>query len=126
MSRAIACRFPRSGGQYWFGKTCSGDREVRQLLRNPPQAITGDIVRAKIVNREQREGRTMSRGKITEILQRTQKRFVGTLARTGNEWMVHPDAPAAPGYNIADAEEFWDRTNRQDWDICERSQLGIS
>jgi Rieske 2Fe-2S family protein len=31
-----------------------------------------------------------------------------------------------PGYNIADAEEFWDRTNRQDWDICERSQAGVS
>jgi Rieske 2Fe-2S family protein len=42
------------------------------------------------------------------------------------EWMVHPDAPAKPGYNIADAEEFWDRTNRQDWDICERSQAGVS
>ncbi|MDA1081641.1 MAG: aromatic ring-hydroxylating dioxygenase subunit alpha [Gemmatimonadetes bacterium] len=42
------------------------------------------------------------------------------------EWMVHPDAPAAPGYNIADAEEFWDRTNRQDWDICARSQAGVS
>ena len=54
-------------------------------------AITGDIVRAKIINREQREGRVMSRGRITEILQRTQKRFVGTLAKLGNEWMVHPD-----------------------------------
>jgi Rieske 2Fe-2S family protein len=42
------------------------------------------------------------------------------------EWMVHPDAPHAPGYNIADAEEFWDTTNRQDWHICERSQLGVS
>jgi Rieske 2Fe-2S family protein len=42
------------------------------------------------------------------------------------EWMVHPDAPAAAGYNIQDAEEFWDRTNRQDWHICERSQLGVS
>ena len=42
------------------------------------------------------------------------------------EWMVHPDAPAAAGYNIQDAEEFWDRTNRQDWHICEQSQLGIS
>jgi Rieske 2Fe-2S family protein len=41
-------------------------------------------------------------------------------------WMVHPDSPAAPGYNIGDAEAFWDRTNRQDWDICERSQLGVS
>jgi Rieske 2Fe-2S family protein len=41
------------------------------------------------------------------------------------EWMVHPEAPAAAGYNIADAEEFWDVTNRQDWHICEQSQLGI-
>jgi Rieske 2Fe-2S family protein len=42
------------------------------------------------------------------------------------EWMVHPDAPGSPGYNIQDAEEFWDRTNRQDWHICEQSQLGVS
>ncbi|MGH7538775.1 MAG: aromatic ring-hydroxylating oxygenase subunit alpha [Gemmatimonadales bacterium] len=42
------------------------------------------------------------------------------------EWMVHPDSPAAPGYNIGDAEEFWDRTNQQDWHICERSQLGVT
>ena len=42
------------------------------------------------------------------------------------EWMVHPDSPASPGYNIQDAEELWDRTNRQDWHICEQSQIGIS
>ncbi|MGE5144008.1 MAG: SRPBCC family protein, partial [Acidobacteriota bacterium] len=42
------------------------------------------------------------------------------------EWMVHPDSPRSPGYNIGDAEEFWDRTNRQDWDISERSQLGVA
>jgi glycine betaine catabolism A len=42
------------------------------------------------------------------------------------EWMVHPDSPASPGYNIGDAEEFWDRTNRQDWHICQQSQLGVS
>jgi glycine betaine catabolism A len=42
------------------------------------------------------------------------------------DWMVNPAAPEAPGYNILDAEEFWDRTNRQDWHICEQSQLGVS
>ena len=41
------------------------------------------------------------------------------------EWLVHPDSAASPGYNIADAEEFWDRTNREDWHICEQSQLGV-
>jgi Rieske 2Fe-2S family protein len=51
---------------------------------------------------------------------------VGAMAsRVVCVWMVHPDAPEAPGYNIADAEEFWDRTNRQDWHICEQSQLGV-
>lgn len=49
-----------------------------------------------------------------------------TESRVVCEWMVHPDAPAAEGYNIADAEEFWDRTNRQDWHICEQSQAGVS
>ena len=49
-----------------------------------------------------------------------------TESRVVCEWMVHPDAPAAEGYNIQDAEEFWDRTNRQDWHICQQSQLGIS
>ena len=49
-----------------------------------------------------------------------------TESRVVCEWMVHPDAPGAPGYNIGDAEEFWDRTNREDWHICEQSQLGVS
>ncbi|MBM4194381.1 MAG: aromatic ring-hydroxylating dioxygenase subunit alpha [Gemmatimonadetes bacterium] len=47
-------------------------------------------------------------------------------SRVRCEWMVNPDSPSAPNYNIADAEEFWDRTNRQDWAICEQSQLGVS
>jgi Rieske 2Fe-2S family protein len=41
-------------------------------------------------------------------------------------WLVHPDSPASPEYRIEDAEAFWDRTNRQDWHICERSQLGVA
>jgi Rieske 2Fe-2S family protein len=47
-------------------------------------------------------------------------------SRVRCEWMVNPDSPAAPNYNIADAEEFWDKTNRQDWHICEQSQAGVS
>ena len=42
------------------------------------------------------------------------------------EWMVHPDSPESPGYNLGDAEEFWDVTNRQDWHICEQSQRGVA
>jgi ribonuclease R len=54
-------------------------------------AITGDIVRAKITNREQRDGKTMFRGRVIEIITRSQKRFVGTLARERGQWVVLPD-----------------------------------
>src|SRR5437588_4761661 len=54
-------------------------------------AITGDIVRAKITSRGQRDGKAIYSGRVTEILQRTQKRFVGTLNRRGNESTVFPD-----------------------------------
>jgi Rieske 2Fe-2S family protein len=42
------------------------------------------------------------------------------------EWLFHPEAAAAPGYDPEDGVGFWDHTNRQDWAICERTQLGVS
>lgn len=54
-------------------------------------ALTGDIVRAKITNREPREGKVMYRGRIVEIVSRSLKRFVGTLAKRHAEWIVLPD-----------------------------------
>ncbi len=46
--------------------------------------------------------------------------------RVESEWLFHPDTIADPDNNIRDGVEFWDLTNRQDWDIVERSQLGIA
>lgn len=43
-----------------------------------------------------------------------------------SEWMFHPRSSDDATFNPADAIGFWDVTNRQDWDIVERSQLGIS
>jgi ribonuclease R len=54
-------------------------------------AITGDVVRAKITNREQRDGKVMFRGRVIEIITRSQKRFVGTLTRQHGQWVVLPD-----------------------------------
>jgi ribonuclease R len=54
-------------------------------------AMTGDIVRAKITNQEHREGKTMYRGRITEIVKRSMNRFVGTLQKQGSQWIVLPD-----------------------------------
>ena len=41
------------------------------------------------------------------------------------DWLFHPDASTRPDFNPNDAIEFWDMTNRQDWHVCEISQLGI-
>jgi ribonuclease R len=54
-------------------------------------AISGDIVRAKITSRGQRDGRTLYTGRITEIVQRTHKRFAGTLTKLAGQWAVIPD-----------------------------------
>jgi ribonuclease R len=54
-------------------------------------AITGDVVRATITNRGHRDGKAIFSGKVTEIVTRTQKRFVGTLQKQGATWLVFPD-----------------------------------
>ena len=41
------------------------------------------------------------------------------------EWFFHPDAIAAPGFDPMPAVEFWDITNRQDWDLCENAHRGV-
>jgi Rieske 2Fe-2S family protein len=46
--------------------------------------------------------------------------------RVESEWLFHPETLADPANNIRDAIEFWDLTNRQDWDIVEQCQLGVT
>ena len=46
--------------------------------------------------------------------------------RVESEWLFHRDTVADPANNARDAIDFWDLTNRQDWDIVARSQLGIA
>lgn len=41
-------------------------------------------------------------------------------------WLFAPATMAKPGFDPSDAVEFWDLTNRQDWKVCELSQLGIA
>jgi Rieske 2Fe-2S family protein len=42
------------------------------------------------------------------------------------EWLFSPEALAEPGFDAHDAIDFWDMTNRQDWAMCEISQLGAA
>ncbi len=42
------------------------------------------------------------------------------------EWLFRPESFDRSGFHPDDAVSFWDRTNREDWRICERSQAGIA
>jgi len=81
--------------QRGFGFVIPTDPTIRQDLFIPEGenggAITGDIVRAKITNRSERDGKSLRRGRIVDIVTRTQKRFVGTLVRQGSQWTMLPD-----------------------------------
>ncbi|MGH8224457.1 MAG: aromatic ring-hydroxylating oxygenase subunit alpha [Woeseiaceae bacterium] len=39
--------------------------------------------------------------------------------------LFHPEAMRAADFDPADAADFWDLVNRQDWSICERVQRGM-
>ena len=41
------------------------------------------------------------------------------------EWLFDPATMAGPGFDPSDAVEFWDLTNRQDWEVCELAHLGV-
>lgn len=41
------------------------------------------------------------------------------------EWLFDPKTMERPDFDATDAIGFWDMTNRQDWKVCELSQLGI-
>jgi Rieske 2Fe-2S family protein len=42
------------------------------------------------------------------------------------EWLQHPDSVGTESWSPKGAIEFWDIVNRQDWHICELSQLGVA
>jgi len=42
------------------------------------------------------------------------------------QWLFDPSQNANPDFHPEDALQFWDMTNRQDWQVCELSQLGVS
>jgi Rieske 2Fe-2S family protein len=42
------------------------------------------------------------------------------------DFLFHPDEVVRPGFDPSDAVDFWDLVNRQDWEICERVQAGMS
>ncbi len=96
-----------------FGFVTPDNSEQQEDLFIAPgdsaDAISGDVVRARVTNKDWRDGKPMWSGKILEVVKRTNKRFVGTLVKERNNWFVHPDgntitepilAPDAAGRHI--------------------------
>lgn len=42
------------------------------------------------------------------------------------EWLFTAEAVNQPDFDPSDVVEFWDVTNRQDWALCERTQIGVA
>jgi len=55
------------------------------------EAMTGDIVAAKVVKKGRRGGQMRYSGRVVEILQRAQNKFVGTLVKHPDGWIMQPD-----------------------------------
>ena len=41
-------------------------------------------------------------------------------------WLYQPDYIASPGFNALPAVDLFDKTNREDFDACERMQRGTT
>lgn len=55
------------------------------------EAMTGDVVIAKVKRKGKRGGEMRYSGEIIEILERAQNKFVGTLVKHPEAWLVQPD-----------------------------------
>ena len=42
------------------------------------------------------------------------------------QWLVHEDAVEDRDYRLDALLPFWQRTSEQDWDLCERNQVGVN
>jgi ribonuclease R len=54
-------------------------------------AMSGDIVLAKVVRKGKRAGQTRLTGEVLDVLERASSQFVGTLTRRPEAWIVQPD-----------------------------------
>jgi ribonuclease R len=81
-----------------FGFVVPTDPGSREDLFIPPGnnagALSGDTVRARITSSANRGGRQLMEGRVIEVLERNNKRFVGALQKLHGQWIVVPDGNA--------------------------------
>ncbi len=59
------------------------------------------------------------------LIHRAQSLGIGRT-RIVCDWYFHSEAIAAPGFDPQPAIDFWDLTNRQDWELCANAYKGVS
>jgi len=95
MAGQIVGRF--RGNARGFGFVIPLEAHAHADLFIPPgqsgDAMTGDIVLAKIHSKKIHRGQTRQVGQIVEVLQRARNQFVGTLVKEPHGWFVQPDGP---------------------------------
>lgn len=72
--------------------TAHGDLFIPQ--GNALDAITGDKVLCRVIERGRRDGKEAFGGRIIKIIERGNSRFVGKLENEGGLWFVRPDGNA--------------------------------
>ncbi|MFB0553927.1 MAG: ribonuclease R [Phycisphaerae bacterium] len=75
----VTPREPNSHGDLFIRPDATGD------------AMTGDIVIVKVKRQGKRGGQMRYSGEVIEVLERAQNRFVGTLLKHPEAWIVQPD-----------------------------------
>lgn len=82
-----------------FGFVIPNDIGSHEDLFIPPGenggAMTGDIVRSKIIPAGHRQGKAMYEGRVLEIIERKHTRFAGTVSKVEGAWFVFPDGKGA-------------------------------
>jgi len=75
----VTPREPNSHGDLFIPPSATGE------------AMAGDIVLVKVKRQGKRSGQMRYSGEVIEILERAQNRFVGTLMKHPEAWIVQPD-----------------------------------
>ena len=78
-----------------FGFVVPTDVGSHEDLFIPPGedggALSGDVVRAKIIPAGHRQGKAMFEGRVLEVIERKNTRFAGTVSKLEGKWVVFPD-----------------------------------
>ncbi|MFN4242878.1 MAG: ribonuclease R [Tepidisphaerales bacterium] len=83
-----------------FGFVTPDDPTAKEDIFIPPGenggALTGDKVRVRVAPRRgrERDGKALLAGKVVEVVERSNSRFVGDLAKVHGKWYVLPDGNA--------------------------------